>query len=1208
MQFTLPKILPRKHLIILITTLLLYALAGFVALPALVRWYVPRYAQQNLHCLAALQKVRINPFLLTVEINGFSLKQADGSPLIDFARLFVDLETSSLFHWAFVLRKFDLEKPDIHLAIEPDGTINFEKLVPASSSPPETAKPDAKPLRFILQGAAINEGRIFLVDNRQSTPARLTLEKLQLQVKNLATITNHNGSYAISVLTEQGESLQWDGEVSLAPFSSTGRLSLKGIRTASLWKFFKDTTNLEKPTGLLTITTGYHLDAAANPMQMTLDGLKISLADLSLQLLHAEKAFLQLKTIDLDAPHFDLATRQLQVGKLQVEKGTVDVRINETGGLNLQQIVRASVPAEHRRQKPSSPDGLPEKSVAGVEQKSALIPTRTAITPATTPAGAELPFRMDFDAIKVKGVALTLDDKSRMTPLKAGIAGIDLSFKAKVEAGAQGNKVSLQEISSELKAVNIRSALAPEPLFTTDKLTLDGGDCNLNTHILTVSRIALNTGRLDAGREAGGSLNWLQAFETKGATGETPTTKPASNGAPAWKFLVKSFEVDGFSSRFSDLTTHSDKPVLNLQDFKAKLTNIDGKSPIAFTLGFQVEQGGNATVNGTVNPSLPSVEAEVNVSSVVLTSLQPYIEPYVTLTIQSAAVSTHGNLRYGVPGAAQNMAYEGDFSLNALSLTEPGAEKPYLSWDAVLIPKAKLTLQPNGLEVQNIKVVKPDGELIIGENKTLNLSRVLKKQQSGTTPLPPTKPEQKNEQDTFPYKISHVQVEKGKMIFADLSLRPKFKTRIHDLKGTITGLSSAMDAQAKVQMDGRVDRYGMAKINGVIRPNDFGRSSDVDMVFHNLEMKNLSPYSGKFAGRLIKSGKISADLKYQIHDYKMIGDNKILIDNLVLGEQVDDPGAANLPLDLAIALLQDAEGRIDIGLPVTGDLKDPQFRIGPLIWHAFTNLITKAVTAPFRALGSLFGGEGKNLDAVAFDPGNADLLPPEKEKLLKLADALKNRPQLKLVIQGRYNPDIDGKELKNLSIRRMVATKLGEKPGLNEDPGPLDFTDSKTRDILEELYLERFGKTSLDKLEKAIAKGSVIPRSPTKNQAKTGSERGIFTKIVDDLELYKVIPGGMSSEQAALWGGELFIRLAESEKIADQTYLQLAGKRAQVIADELIGRAHISKDRIGFKDPEPLSDKEPPSAKLSLDSLPVAAVSCLRNMDENIVTIASEGE
>jgi hypothetical protein len=625
--------------------------------------------------------------------------------------------------------------------------------------------------------------------------------------------------------------------------------------------------------------------------------------------------------------------------------------------------------------------------------------------------------------------------------------------------------------------------------------------------------------------------------------------------------------------------------VLSLQGLKARFTDVDGKSPMGFTLGFQVEQGGAATVSGTVNPSLPSVEAEVNVSGVVLTSLQPYIESYVTLIMQSASVTAKGNLRYGVPGDAQKTAYEGNFSLNTLRLADSGFKKPYLSWDAVRIPQLKLTLEPNGLEAQEVKISKPEGELIIGEDKILNMTRVLKKQQSGTAPPPLSKPGQKDDQEPFPYKISRVQVENGNMVFADLSLRPKFMTRIHNLKGTITGLSSARDAQAKVKMDGRVDKYGIARISGVIRPNDLGRASDVDMVFHNVEMKNLSPYSGKFAGRLITSGKVSADLKYQIHDYKMTGDNKILIDNLVLGEQVDDPGAANLPLDLAIALLQDANGRIDLGLPVTGDLNDPQFSIGPLIWHVLSNLITKAVTAPFRALGNLFGGEGENFDAVAFDPGSADLPPPEKEKLLKLADVLKSRPQLKLVVQGRYSPEADGREFKDLSIRRIVASRRGTKPGPNEDPGPLDFTDSKTQNILEDLYRERFGKASLAELEKGLATGAVAPHPPKTNQEKKGKEKGFFTKIVDNLELYKVIPGGKSSEQAALWAQELSLRLAESEKVADKAFLQLAGKRAQAIAGELEGGAQVPKDRIGVKDPEPLSGDEPPSAKLSLDAL-----------------------
>ena len=176
--------------------------------------------------------------------------------------------------------------------------------------------------------------------------------------------------------------MQWEGEVFSCPFQLGGQSSASKrsgqpvcgsfLRTIPIWN---------NRQGLITITTGYHLDAASSPMQMTLDGLKVSLSDLSLQLLHADKAFLQLKKVDLDAPHFDLATRQLHVGSLQVEKGAVDVRINETGGLNLQQIVRASEPAEHRSQKPSPPDAPPAKSMAGADQKTASPPTHLRLLP-----------------------------------------------------------------------------------------------------------------------------------------------------------------------------------------------------------------------------------------------------------------------------------------------------------------------------------------------------------------------------------------------------------------------------------------------------------------------------------------------------------------------------------------------------------------------------------------------------------------------------------------------------------------------------------------------------------------------------------------------------------------------------------------------------------------------------------------------------------
>jgi len=1183
MHHTVRKVLTSKYLIIAAATLLLYALAGFLVAPRIIQWYVPKFAQQSLHCRADVGKIRINPLLLTLEVEQFALQQADEAPLAAFARLFVDLEMSSLFRWAVVVRELNIDQPEFHLVVEPDGSINFEKL--ATAPPPEPAQVNDTPVPLLLQSVAVSGGRINVVDKRQSTPADFTLQALNLQLENVATIKDWNGTYRLAATTGDQGSVEWNGEISLAPLRSQGKLSLKDIELASLWKFFRDNTNLEHSSGQLNVATEYRFNADNNPGQMTLDGLRVSFADLSLKLRNTEKPFLQLKKGDLNVPSINLGTREVQVSHLLLEDGAVDARINESGTMNLEQIVSTTSPK--KQQKETAPPSAAPPS-AGKQEIA------TSAPPETAP-----PLKMRVDAIEFKNIAVDLDDKSRATPFKAAIAALNLRLQANLEMGDKTNIMLFQKIASEINGINVNSSKSKEPLLTTEKLTVENGTCDLAAQAITFDRIAMSKGRLDAGREADGTLNWQQLAQTKGTAAQPSVATPAAKSTPAWKFLVKSFEVDGFSSRFSDLTTRSDKPVFSVQGVKAKLTEVDGTSPMGFAVDFQVEQGGTGAVQGTLNPAIPSVEADVQVSGVVLTSLQPYLEPYVTLNMRSAAVSTRGHLGYGLPKAAHKAVYEGSFSLDTLQLTDTSAKKPYLSWDAVQLPKFKLTLEPNRLDAQELKLIKPVGEFIIGEDKTLNFAKVVKKQSGSAQSKPanpklskqkaskpaPQKAKQQSGQDEFAYQIGKVRVDKGNILFADLSLRPQFMTRIHDLKGTVTGLSSVPNAQAKVQLDGRVDQYGVAKISGVIRPSDFARASDIDMVFRNLEMKNLSPYSGKFAGRLIKSGKFSADLSYRIKEYKMQGENKIVIDNLTLGDKVEDPDAANLPLDLAIALLKDANGRIDVGLPVTGDLDDPQFSIGSLVWKMFTNLITKATTAPFRALGSLLGGETENFDAVAFDPGNAELPPPEKEKLLKLADALKSRPQLKLVVQGRYSPEADGQELKERSVSRSVATRLGAKLSPNDIPEPLDFADSSTQDTLEKLYVERFGKAALNELEEGIEAGTIKPRMPAEDQKAKGKEAGMLTKMVDSLSLYTIIPGGKSHEQATLWAGELYTRLVESEKIAETTLLQLAGNRAQSIATHLETEAQVPKDRVSIKDPEPLSGSEPPSVTLSLDAI-----------------------
>jgi len=367
--------------------------------------------------------------------------------------------------------------------------------------------------------------------------------------------------------------------------------------------------------------------------------------------------------------------------------------------------------------------------------------------------------------------------------------------------------------------------------------------------------------------------------------------------------------------------------------------------------------------------------------------------------------------------------------------------------------------------------------------------------------------------------------------------------------------------------------------------NDFKQSTDITIAFSNVEMANISPYSGRFAGRRIESGKLSLDLKYQIQTNKLVGDNKIIVDNLVLGEKVDSPDAVNLPLDLAVALLSDSNGRIDLGLPVSGELNDPQFSIGPIIWKAFVNIITKAVTAPFRALGSLFGSGAEKLNAVEFDPGKADLLPPEKEKLKKVAEALQKRPQLKLVVQGQYSPEIDGLELKQINVSRAIAVRMGVQLKPDAELEPIDFSDSKIKGALEKLFAERFGPKATDELERAVKKGEIKPRATQEETGVNKKKRKGFARLWNSMKLYKIVPGAMSPEQSDLQAGEMFARLVESDPNPDEALSQLAVNRAQAITAELQNVNAVPADRLHIADIQPLVDEARVSAKLSLDSV-----------------------
>ena len=233
-------------------------------------------------------------------------------------------------------------------------------------------------------------------------------------------------------------------------------------------------------------------------------------------------------------------------------------------------------------------------------------------------------------------------------------------------------------------------------------------------------------------------------------------------------------------------------------------------------------------------------------------------------------------------------------------------------------------------------------------------------------------------------------------------------------------------------------------------------ATDVRMNFRNVDLSALTPYVVSFAGYRVSAGTLSMDLRYQVTDNRLVGDNRFVLNKVQLGEKVGSPTAMDLPLKLALSLLEDENGVVNIGVPVSGDLQNPQFSFGAVVRRAIGDMLRGVVTAPFRALASLFGGNGEKLDTIDFDAGSAELAPPEQEKLAKLGQALAKRPNVRLVVHPAVDAAQDAQALRSVEARRLLLARMGVRLAPGEDPGPSDTASVAARKAISSLYAERY--------------------------------------------------------------------------------------------------------------------------------------------------------
>ncbi|WP_370261144.1 DUF748 domain-containing protein [Limnobacter sp.] len=886
--------------------------------------------------------------------------------------------------------------------------------------------------------------------------------------------------------------------------------------------------------------------------QRSADGLKTSFAPLNLELRNISTRAEQNGEFVLNA---DSALDAQLALKAQVllAQGTVDGELS-LKGLNvakLAPLLGPMLPTE-------APQGTLNLAF-NFETKLPEAPAPTEAEP--TPQASPLELRLHNMNLQLNNFAVAAN--ARKGAPQASLKALTLD-QGEFVLGT--NTFTLQNLALGQLAV---SEGGTNPLRIT---SLQAGplNVNLNQQHASLQALRLQGGQVDVLRNAQGQINLqtlAQAWVPAGPAKAAPKASSASNSntepAPSkpWTYAIEQVELAGLGVNYNDAALQPPLQVglNNIQIKTSGIThNLNTELPLAASMN--VAHGGRIQLDGTVNPATTAVAMNVDIQALGLQPAQGFIGQVVKLNLASGAVYSKGKAIYN----SQQQSYTGSLTVAGLRLNEAGTNTPFLQWKRLFTPS--LAASAKGVQIGLLQLEGLDTALLIAKDQSTNISRLLVEQAkpAGDGPAPtepsPSKP-QPAQPPAFAVSIDRFTVADSKLDFADESLFIPFGTRIHSLEGTVNGLSNQPNARGEVALEGTVDEFGQAKANGAVNLADPTAFLNMDVRFNNLAMKNLTPYTATFANRKIESGKLSLNLKYNIENRQLNSSNQVIIDKLTLGERVQSPKGRDLPLELAVAVLEDRNGRIDLGLPITGSLDDPQFSFGAIVWKAIGNVISKIATAPFRALGALLGGgQEEALGNVAFEPGKTNLSPPQRENLATLAQALNNRPNLGLELNGTW-ANADRVAMQALQLRRAVAQQTGAALQAGQDPGPLALQAPATQKALEALFEKSFGGGELASLKAGYRKAN----PGQLEQSAAGAALGQITSLFKDTRELS------DTEVAALKGKDFYAVLAQklqdAQDVPTQALLALAQTRQQQLGKTLT-EAGVASERIQLGEPK----------------------------------------
>lgn len=712
--------------------------------------------------------------------------------------------------------------------------------------------------------------------------------------------------------------------------------------------------------------------------------------------------------------------------------------------------------------------------------------------------------RVEINGLRLPGVQESWMPDYRPL-LERGTARFDADYELALPRGPAVFKARIARLG--LSDIALRAAAEGEEAVQLPSVVVSELSLDLAARSLDVAEIVLDEPRVVAVLDAGGQLNLRQYAPRDTSAAAPPAGSGASGPAAAgssWQIGVGRVAVNRAEV---DFTTHANvrEPMhwrIVPLDAAAGPIAIPAQAPIPLRASATIEPAGKISLEGTHELSSGVATLAVDATDLDLAVLQPLLADRTQVQVHEGKAGAKGRLVVGGPG---KLGFTGAASIGGLRVADRLNGSDLVRWRRLTANGVDLQVEPLKASIRELLFQQPYAQLVIEPNGTTNIGVALSPPGTfppGDQPLPERDEAEPDDADVpearvagtaaardapdvataapsapqaeagtaadggeargeaLPFDIGLVRIADGSMNFTDRTLTPQFATGILAMNGTITGLSGKPGSVAEVSIDGSVDRYAPVTIRGNVNYFAAQTLTDLQLTFDNLEMTTFSPYSGKFAGYRIEKGKLNLDTNYRIVDARLDARHHIVIDQLQLGDKVDSEDAVSLPLKLAVALLKDRNGVIDLDLPISGSLDDPKFRVGPIIWKMVKNLLVKVATSPFAFFGSLFGG-GEEMQFVAFAPGTATLGGEEQKKLATLRQALLDRPGISVDIPMVQDPVRDGPALAEARWEAMLDAAAKERFGDKAaEPGFVDALAGDPKDrrrMMVTAYRTQFG-------------------------------------------------------------------------------------------------------------------------------------------------------